>query len=157
MNDYFVWDIDSYQKGSIEYPFHELPDGEYTLQLKAWDMYNNSSVKSIHFTIDQNANLWLSEVKNSPNPFKYETTFSFKHTRPGDNMNVFMQIFNLTGKLILTYETNVFSENAATPFLTWDGTDVNGARLKSGIYIYQIRVTDESGNTSIQQQKLILR
>lgn len=157
MNKYFKWDIDSYKNGSIEYPFYSLPDGSYTLQLKAWDTYNNSSTKSISFVINRNANLWLSNVKNSPNPFKDETTFSFQHTRPGDNLTIQLQIFNLTGKNILSYETNIFTEGTETPFLTWNATDVNGAKIRSGVYIYRIKVTDESGNTSIQQQKLILQ
>jgi hypothetical protein len=157
INDRFIPNLDDYQGGSIEYPFYNLPDGNYTLTLKAWDNYNNSSDKSITFIIDRRAGLNLSSVMCHPNPFSESTTFSLKHTKPGTTLNVILEIYNLFGKYILSYETEIYSAGTELDVLNWDGRDVNGARVGRGIYIYTITVRDAEGQVSQQQQKFIVQ
>ncbi|MCB2219394.1 MAG: type IX secretion system sortase PorU [Bacteroidetes bacterium] len=157
MNDWFIPNLDDFQRGSIEYPFYKLPDGNYTLTLKAWDNYNNSSEKSITFIIDREAGLNLSSVMCHPNPFSESTTFSLKHTKPGTNLNVVLEIYNLFGKYILSYEIEIFSAGTEMDVLNWDGRDVNGAKVGSGIYIYTVTVRDADGQVSQQQQKFIVQ
>jgi hypothetical protein len=155
LNEYYSQDIDSYQKGSITFPFYDLPDGHHTLTLKAWDNYNNSSEKSIEFVIDQGAILTLSEVKNQPNPFKDETTFTFNHNRPGDDLDISLEIFDLAGRKILTLDKTVHAEVSATPFFTWDGSDSKGNKIRSGVYIFTLSIEDELGTVTKQRQKLV--
>jgi len=95
-------------------------------------------------------------VKNFPNPFKNTTTFTFTHTRPGNNLNIELQIFDLACKLVLSYNKSISTSGVVENFLEWDGTDSEGNNLKNGMYIYSIIVTDESGEISKQTQKLIL-
>jgi len=156
LNDYFVEDINNFRSGSITYPFYNLPDGTHTLTLKAWDNYNNSAEKTISFLISTHGPLELNQVINYPNPFKNSTTFSFNHTRPGDKLEISLEIFDLTGKIVLSYEETYVSELTNAPFLVWNGDDLKGNKLRSGIYLYTLQVTDEDGNTSVQQQKLVL-
>ncbi|MCF8369509.1 MAG: type IX secretion system sortase PorU [Bacteroidales bacterium] len=157
LNEFYVADTNSYTRGTIHFPFYNLPDGKHTLELKAWDSYNNSSVAEISFVIDRNANLKLSGVKNFPNPFTDNTTFTFRHTKPGSELDIQLEIYNLQGLYIASYKTRVISELTETPFLVWDGKDVNGSKLNPGIYLYMVRVTDENGNITQQRQKLILQ
>lgn len=156
VDSYFELKAGDYRNGYLEYPFFDLPNGTHTLTLKAWDSYNNSSSSSIEFVIDRNSELNLYEVMNYPNPFAEKTTFTFSHTRPGDELNVELTIFDLTGRFILTYATSVQSASTAVPFLTWDGRDVNGAKLPQGMYVYTLRVTDGLGQESIIRQKMML-
>jgi hypothetical protein len=69
LNEYYVADTDSYQSGSIEYPFSDLKEGNHNLKLKAWDVHNNSSEAFLEFTVSQSATLALKHVFNYPNPF----------------------------------------------------------------------------------------
>jgi hypothetical protein len=156
LKDYFEQDINSYTTGKINYPFYNLPDGSHTLTLKAWDNYNNSGEKTISFLINTNGTLEINQLVNYPNPFKNSTTFSFDHTRPGDKLEIILEIFDLTGKIVLTYENSFVADMTHTPFLVWNGDDLKGNRLKSGIYLYTLQVTDEDNNTSVQRQKLVL-
>lgn len=156
LNDYFVQDVDNYQKGTINYPFHDLPDGTHTLTLKAWDNYNNSGEATIAFVISSHGPLQISQVYNYPNPFGDFTTFTFDHTRPGDKLEIELEIFDVMGNLLQTYENTVTAELTSTPFFVWHGDDLNGNKLKNGMYFYRIRVKDSDGNLSVQQQKLLI-
>ncbi|MEZ5083557.1 MAG: type IX secretion system sortase PorU [Bacteroidales bacterium] len=156
LNKYYVADTNSYKGGSIEYPFYNLPDGTYTLTVKAWDSYNNSSEETITFVINRNALLQLSQVKNFPNPFTDHTTFSFKHTKPGEQLSILLEIVDLTGNYITAYETKITSESTELPFLVWNATNEGGSRVESGVYIYVLTITDEQGQVSKQRQKLIV-
>jgi flagellar hook assembly protein FlgD len=62
----------------------------------------------------------------------------------------------MIGRYILSYNTQIFSTSTETTFLQWDGRDVNGAKLKQGIYPYTLIVTDNLGQQSIIRQKLVL-
>lgn len=157
VTDYFEPTLDDYQKGQIEYPFYKLPDGNYTLTLKAWDNFNNSSENSIAFRINTGASLDLTNVMCSPNPFSDQTTFSFSHTKPGSDLNIVMEIYSLFGRYVLSSETTVNSPGTKVEFLNWNGRDVNGARIPKGVYIYTLTVTDEEGLVSQSQQKLVIR
>ena len=156
LSEYFEPDINSYKSGSITYPFYNLPDGKHSLKLKAWDSYNNSSETTIEFYVNSAASIELSKVINFPNPFKNYTTFTFNHTRPGDELKIELDIYDLTGKLVLAFKGSVETENTNTPFFKWYGDDLNGNRLRSGIYLYTIKVTGENGSESLQRQKLII-
>ncbi len=51
LNDWYKNKTGTYQKGFIIYPLKKLPTGYHTLQIKAWDTYNNSSTKEIKLLI----------------------------------------------------------------------------------------------------------
>ncbi len=150
LNEYFIREVDNYKSGWITYPFYDLSDGTHTLTLKAWDNYNNSSVKTISFVINMHGPLELSEVVNFPNPFKNSTTFTFNHTRPGDELKIELEIFDITGNKVKSYTNVVYTELTDTPFYVWNSDDI-----KSGVYLYTLKVTDEDGNTTMQRQKLV--
>jgi hypothetical protein len=152
----FVPDTNSYQSGVLHYPFYNLPNGKHTLVLKAWDSYNNSNEASIEFVINGLANLSLSQVKNVPNPFKDNTRFEFKHTKPGQELDITLEIYNITGKFVLSYRTQIMSEDIFTSFLEWDGRDVNGKKVPAGLYVYVLKVTDEEGTVSTRKQKMVI-
>ncbi len=156
LNDLYVCDTNSYKSGMIQYPYYNLPDGNYSIKVKAWDSYNNSNEASIEFVIDKDAVLNLTEVINAPNPFRTKTQFKFQHTKPGQELDIELQIFDMNGQFVISYATTMLSENTATTFLEWDGKDINGKKVPAGIYIYQVKVTDEDGNVDAKKQKLVI-
>lgn len=157
LDDYFEPGIDTYQSGSITFPFSNLPDGYYTLKLKAWDAYGNPGEESIDFVIDHSGSLQMKQLINFPNPFRELTTFAFRHTRPGEMLTIDIDIFDLTGHLVVSHSTQVQSSNIFTPFLVWDIKNNRDFAIESGIYIYQVTVTDEAGHKARQHQKLVIQ
>jgi len=155
MNDIFEMDIDSYKSGKIIYPFNELEEGMHTLTIKAWDLQNNSSEKTIEFLVDNSARISLSEVYNYPNPFYNHTEFHFNHNKNGSILNAKIKIYDTNGRFIveLVNDNNINTESSYT--IIWDGKDYNNELIMPGIYIYIVEVSDEYNNVTVQQQKLI--
>ena len=50
--NFFTGDLDAGGKtGSIQYQFNNLEPGNYQMQIKAWDVFNNPSSELIYFTV----------------------------------------------------------------------------------------------------------
>ena len=102
LNDYYQANVDDYQSGVVTYPFRDLAPGLHTLTLKAWDVYNNSSIAEIQFVVyDKDRELVIDNVLNYPNPFIDYTEFWFNHNS-SDVLDVSIQIFTVSGKLVRT-------------------------------------------------------
>ncbi|MGB0186362.1 MAG: type IX secretion system sortase PorU, partial [Flavobacteriaceae bacterium] len=160
LNDYYVTDPDTYQSGSLSYPFRDLSPGLHTLKLKAWDVYNNASTKEIQFVVfDQNQSLVLKNVLNYPNPFINYTEFWFNHNS-SDILNVSIQIFTVSGKLIKTINTQTNTGSGTSSLsrdITWDGTDDFGHKVGKGVYVYRLNVkATATGRAAEKIEKLVI-
>ncbi|MCK4638904.1 MAG: T9SS type A sorting domain-containing protein, partial [Bacteroidales bacterium] len=156
LNDYYEPCIDSYQKGEIKYLLSDLDDGLHTLQLKAWDVYNNSSEARIEFIVNKSAKLALNNVLNYPNPFSTGTWFTFKHNKPGEQLDIQIQIFTIEGKLLKILTQKSDSDGINIDPVYWNGLDDNGSRVESGFYIYKLLVKENENIITEQSQKLVI-
>jgi hypothetical protein len=142
LNDYYQSEKDSYQKGRIEYPIESLPEGEYELQVEAWDVYNNPSDQQIRFTVADAQDLSVRNVFNYPNPMHRSTEFVFEHNQPGQLMDVQIRIYTLSGRPV-----DVLREQLVTAGtlgrIPWDGR-ASGKKLATGTYLYHIQIEVET-------------
>ncbi|MFH0866141.1 MAG: type IX secretion system sortase PorU, partial [Bacteroidota bacterium] len=156
LNDYYEADLNSYQKGTIRYPLEELSDGIHTLSLKVWDIYNNSSETSIDFFVSQSAELALYHVLNYPNPFTTHTEFYFEHNQPCCDLDVQIQIFTITGKLVKTIDQNVLTDGFRAEPIAWDGLDEYGDPIARGVYLYRLKIKNTDGSLAEKTEKLVI-
>ncbi len=156
VNDYFENNLNSYQQGKVSYPFQNLTPGPHTLTFKVWDVYNNSSEATTDFIVESSAELALDHVLNYPNPFTTSTTFMFDHNRPYSNLDVQVQIFTVSGKLIKTLSAPIFNEGFHSQELQWDGLDDFGDRIGKGVYLYRLKVRTPEGFTADKFEKLVI-
>ena len=101
--------------------------------------------------------LALTHVLNYPNPFTNSTVFHFDHNRAGDNLEVMLQIFTVTGKLVKTFTS--FEPNAKTHIsdFHWDGKDDFGDKIGKGVYIYKLTVRSPLLNKKVEKiEKLVI-
>ncbi len=154
MNNYFYMDVNSYKSGKIVYPFNKLSKGSHTLMIKAWDLQNNSSEKTIEFIVDDNVEIHLTEVLNYPNPFENETRFEFAHNKNGSILEAIIRIYNIVGEFVIELPSNNFEGTNESGIIIWNGKNQNGEVVAPGIYVYTIEVKDSYGNVTVQQQKL---
>ncbi len=157
LNSYYESDIDDYQSGKIEYPFNNLNPGTYTLTVKIWDVYNNSAQKSIEFTVQKSSKLKLDHVLNYPNPFTTRTSFYFEHNQPNQTMDVLIQIFTVSGKLVKTIKTTTSPEGYRAGPIEWDGLDDFGDKIGRGVYVYRLNVRCNNKTAEKIEKLVILR
>ncbi len=156
LNDYYQADVDSYQKGKIEYPFSNLDEGHHKIKLKVWDIYNNSSESYIEFNVAKSENLVLEHVYNYPNPFTTSTSFLIEHNQAYADLDIIVQIFTVTGKIIKTIETQSMSDGYRINPIPWDGLDEYGDKIARGVYIYRVKVRSDNGKTANKFSKLVI-
>ncbi len=156
LNDYYESDLDTYQSGVVRYPFSDLENGAHKLKLKAWDVYNNSAESEIDFVVAESAELALNHVLNYPNPFTTYTEFWFEHNQPCCGLDVQIQIFTITGKLVKTIQTTVETNGFRADPIPWDGRDDFGDVIGKGVYVYMLKVKNSSGQFSQKTEKLVL-
>jgi len=156
LNDYYEADLNSYQKGTIRFPFEDLEEGRHKLTLKVWDVYNNSREVTTEFIVEKAKDIVISRVYNYPNPFTTHTEFWFEHNQANKQIYAQVQIFTVSGKLVKTIEKNILNEGFRSTSMIWDGLDDYGDKLARGVYVYHLRVRAENLSVADKYQKLVI-
>jgi hypothetical protein len=155
LNDFYESELNSYQRGEVFYPLEEIEPGTHSIRVKAWDVFNNSGEGYTEFVVADGADLALDHVLNYPNPFTTNTRFMFEHNRKGDVLDVRIEIFTVSGKVVKTLQQTEVSTGRRVE-IAWDGLDDYGDRLGRGVYIYRVTLKDSSGEKVDEYQKLVL-
>nr|WP_321222877.1 type IX secretion system sortase PorU [uncultured Psychroserpens sp.] len=161
LNDYYEASVDDFTNGKLSYPFRDLEPGLHTLTFKAWDVYNNSSIAQIEFNVrDKDEELVIDNVLNYPNPFIDYTEFWFNHNS-SDVLDVSVQIFTVSGKLVRTLNGQTSGGGKVTSSLSkdivWDGRDDFGDKIGKGVYVYKLKVRSERLNKQVEKiEKLVI-
>jgi len=156
LNDYYESELDDYQSGKIHYPFYNLSIGRHTLNLKVWDIHNNSASADLEFIVANSESMAIEELINYPNPFHTSTTFSFEHNQQDSNLEIIIQVFSLQGNLVKTISDIYFSEGYKYKSVEWDGTNDGGTKLLSGMYVYKVLVKNSIGSFTEATSKLVI-
>lgn len=156
LNDFYEADLNSFVSGRVDYRLDKLPLGPNTIAVKAWDNCNNSAEARLDFIVSSSADMALNHVLNYPNPFTTNTTFMFEHNRPGVALDVQLQVFTISGKLVKTINSSVNSPGFRNADLTWDGLDDYGDRIGRGVYVYRLKITDPDGKKAEKFEKLVI-
>ena len=157
LNDYYITDVDDYTKGSLEYRLRDLSIGSHIIQLKAYDTYNNPNEASLHFVVVDDAELILEHVLNYPNPFVNHTEFWFSHNKPNEPLEVQVQIYTVSGKLVKTINQNIVNSGSLSRDITWDGLDDFGQKIGKGVYVFKLSVTAPQSDLKAEKfEKLVI-
>lgn len=157
LNDYYETELDDFTKGKIRFPFRNLALGLHTITFKAWDVYNNFISAEIQFVVVGGDTITLSNVLNYPNPFVNYTQFWFSHNKPFEPLDVQVQIFTITGKVVKTINQNIATEGFLSREISWDGKDDFGDKIGKGVYVYKLTVkSSTTGEKSEKIEKLVI-
>ena len=157
LNDYYETELDNFKKGKVKFPFRNLEPGLHHLKFKCWDTYNNPSESTLSFFVVDDRDLILSNVLNYPNPFVNYTEFWFNHNKPNETLDVLVQIFTVSGKLIKTLNQSVQSNGLLSREITWNGLDDFGNKIGKGVYVYKLQVKSILSNAKAEKfEKLVI-
>jgi len=178
INDYFspgdgngcnFGDLQDYQKGSVTFPLKSLKPGEHQLVFKVWDINNNSASSTLNFVVkdESERKLTVNRLLNWPNPFTNKTYVQFEHNCD-DVLDVNVQIYTITGKIVRTLSTSISAEPFLQGFRTprqaieWDGKDDFGDTVAKGTYIFKIFARSQnqekcSGSATAVEKMVLLK
>lgn len=156
LNEYYESEVDDFKKGEIRFPMSELSDGKHTLSLKAWDNANNSSEKSIEFNVVSEKNVKIENLVNYPNPFTTNTEFIFQHNQPGTPMDIKLDIFTVSGKLVKSFNEVIVNDGFLSRDIRWNGRDDFGDKIGKGVYVYKLKVRSRNGSVDEVIEKLVI-
>lgn len=156
LNDAYESDLDTYQAGEVRYQLQELAEGTHTLNLRVWDVHNNSSEANTEFVVASSSELALTHVLNYPNPFTTHTDFYFEHNQACNNLDVEVQVYTISGKLVKTIRENVLSEGFRSQGISWDGKDDFGDNIGRGVYVYRVKVVTPEGLSAEHFERLVI-
>jgi hypothetical protein len=113
----------------------DLPDTENDIGVVAYEPV----VSAVFEQSVNNRPRGFALHQNSPNPFNAATTIRFDVERGGAAA---LSILNLLGQTILTHrEDNLL---AGSYSFEWDGTDMKGRSVASGVYFYRLTAEQQS-------------
>ncbi|QIE60326.1 type IX secretion system sortase PorU [Rasiella rasia] len=157
LNEFYQAEVDDFTRGLTSYNLRDLEKGLHTLTLRAWDVYNNSSTADIQFIVTGNDELEISRVLNYPNPFVNYTEFWFNHNRPFEPLEVQVQVFTVTGKVVWTKNQTITTDGFLAREIVWDGKDDFGDKIGKGVYVYKITVKSPLTNKQVEKfEKLVI-
>ncbi|MEH6406537.1 MAG: type IX secretion system sortase PorU, partial [Leeuwenhoekiella sp.] len=157
LNDFYESDVDNFALGKALRKLRDLEPGLHTVTVIAWDTYNNSSTVDLQFVVAGDEEMKLENVLNYPNPFVNYTEFWFNHNRPYEPLDVQVQIFTVSGKIVKTINQNIVTTGFLSRDITWDGRDDFGDRIGKGVYVYKITVKSTLTNKQVEKfEKLVI-
>ncbi|WP_418262039.1 type IX secretion system sortase PorU [Flavobacterium faecale] len=157
LNDYYQTNLDDYTKGTVRFPLRNISPGLHTITFKAWDVYNNPTTTEIQFIVVGDESITLTNVLNYPNPFVNYTEFWFTHNRPFEPLEVQVQVFTVTGKVVWTKNQIITTDGFLSKEITWDGKDDFGNKIGKGVYVYKLTVKSNLSNKKAEKiEKLVI-
>ncbi len=155
LNDRYEPILNDYRRGRIALPISDLTPGTYEFHLKVWDTQDNASEATLWFVVDDD--LFLSQVHNYPNPFSDETRITLRHDGEDGNFDVNIEIFDILGRSVQHIYKNVSASGGIIEPIIWDGCGYSGSPLRSGVYLYRLTLTDETGYFRTVSQRMVIQ
>ena len=146
LNNYFEYDFGDYRSGSIGFSIPQLSIGTHKLLFRAWDILNNSTTTELLFEVSEDAGSGEFNVTCTQNPASTNTQFVITHDRPGSELKVTLDVFDLGGRQLWRQTDTVMATND-TVTIDWNLNVAGGSRLHTGLYLCRLTLNDGDSQT----------
>jgi len=155
LNEHFQFAFGDYTSGSVGYSIPSLSEGPHSLLFRAWDILNNASTAELKFNVVKGLTPQCFSVTCTKNPATTSTSFIINHDRTGSNMDVVVEVFDMSGRQLWSHsESGVSTDNTYT--VNWDLTVEGGSKLHTGVYLYRVLIGTDGSSKASQAKKLII-
>jgi len=113
------------------------------------------SSTSLRFNVVKGLSPQLLSVSCTDNPATTSTTFIISHDRAGSNLDVAIDVMDMSGRLLWTHEESGVSTGSAYT-VDWDLTVDGGSRLGTGVYLYRVRMSSDGSPQTSKAKKLVI-
>lgn len=155
LNEHFSYDFGTYTSGSTWYSLPELTEGKHQLKFRVWDILNNCTTSTLNFNVVKGLSPRIFSISCTENPARETTTFIVSHNRYGQNVDLIIDVFDMSGRILWSTEASgVSTSNSFT--VTWDLTTSNGSKLQTGVYLYRVRLSCDGSKQVSKAKKLVV-
>lgn len=149
LNEYFTNKNGDYRSGQVSYKMPEMESGAHTLTFRAWDLFNNSSTKSLNFTVVKDMDMSIYSVTTYPNPVSQSgvVTIKIDYDRPDDLVQTDVYVYNMSGQMVWHHT----QPDAKT--IQWN---IGEMGIPAGIYVYHLKMQTATTSAVSQNGKLIV-
>ena len=143
-------------QGIVSFSIPELPAGEHILTFRIWNIFNNSSVDTLSFTVVKGLKPNIIDLKAYANPARDRTFFSLNYDLPETVLDIEIGVYDFTGSLVWTHR-----EKGSSGFLNdypieWTLVNNGGKRVQPGIYIYRATIRTATSSETTKAKKIIV-
>jgi len=139
-----------YYGQTVRIRFHFTSDGSVVAEGWYIDDFQVPVIIAVNENKSENR---FPALSVSPNPFRTKTEIRWQITDNGNtNSNNILRIFDITGRVIKIFSVPL-SDIGHPSSVYWDGTDLNGTKVASGIYLAQL----EMGGEKLTRKVLLLK
>lgn len=154
LNAYYQTGFGSYTSGNVAYKIPSLPDGKHRLMFRAWDVKNNSSSAALDFVVKAGLRPKITSINLTNNPASTSTSFIINYDRPSAETQFTINVYNSWGQKCWTHTEKATTNGYHT--IPWDLTSNSGIALASGLYVYEVSISCNGGEETINKQKMII-
>ncbi len=153
LNGYYESDKNSFTSGSLSYQLPMLEEGMHTLELKAWDNLNNSSVERLDFEVHIGSRLNISETSVYPNPLQVGSTLyvSFEHDAPNRILDITCSLYTVGGRLVERFETTQAANGNSIRPVEWQPR-----QLQIGLYVLHCEIRSPENQLGKLSKKILV-
>jgi hypothetical protein len=150
VTQYFSYDKGSYMSGTLIYPLANLSEGLHSLQVIAFDNFNQPSVATVQFVAKQSSELNIERLLIYPNPISSDGFVTFILSA---NAELDIGVYTISGKRIRRIKT---IGRQGFNNIAFDGRDDKGARLANNTYFVKVKAKNADGKSIEKTEKLVM-
>ena len=155
LNDYYQSISGDYTRGEVRFSIPELLPGKHTLTFRAWNLLNQSTLKTVEFNVVKGLKPRLLSVRCMRTPAKESTTFLITHNRPGSPLAVRLVVYDYAGRPVWSHTEQGVSAGQ-TYSVDWNLRNHAGQPLLPGAYVYQAFIASGGSPAATKAQKLLI-
>ncbi|PKN74060.1 MAG: hypothetical protein CVU50_00350 [Candidatus Cloacimonetes bacterium HGW-Cloacimonetes-3] len=150
ITQYFRYDKGSYKSGVLAYPLSGLSEGLHTLQVIAFDNFNNPSQATTTFIAKQSSELSIERLLVYPNPISKEGFITFILSSDAE---VNIGFYTLRGKRIRTIKAYGRKGFNSIPIVSKDD---RGDTLANNTYFVKVKAASATGKSVEQTERMVI-
>lgn len=157
LNSFYSQNRGDHSRGNVY--FAEIPaleDGAHWLSFRAWDMMNNTSLKTIKFVVGKDLEPELLTLMLESDVVSGHTNFHIGYNFPGLKCDFTLEIYSINGA-VQWRQTVAASGSNSIVTIPWASCNGDGVPLRDGIYICRVTASYQDGKKSHKEKKFILR
>lgn len=148
LNEKYIANDGDFREGSFKIFIEGLNEGKNTIQINAWDNVGNKSISVLEVEIRGSETLKILNHSTFPNPASSQSNFEIRHNRPGENLNLNLEVYSMIGQILFSKTFRLVKAEESIHDLSWIFLQNQTKYPAKGTYIYKLTLQSESDFTA---------